>query len=118
MPWDNERKIWVRTLDVVTLLYNCLEASRLNDIGYQDAELFLSDILLELDKSGLRVNQKALESVLWSCNMMSEVGLFWDTKNRNFDTFIKELLARKHKPKYTFNKDYNWIERKETKKND
>lgn len=104
--------VYVTALDLTSLLYNCIEGSRINEIGYQDTERFYADLLMEASRTGIRISFETLESLLWSANMMDEVNLFWDSRNRKFDTLVRDILNRNGHKDYQFNKTYNWIERK------
>lgn len=100
------KRFRINPWDLVTLLYNMRRAVDNPAIGYADANAQLEYYKKFYGVNELKIPRDFLEAFLWSCNMMNELGLFWDVEGREFDAFLKDVLARGD----TFNKTYNWIE--------
>lgn len=80
----------VRLIDLVTLLHNVHEGARSPDVGFEDARETLQSLTRKLSAS-VSVDPGALESALWSCNLMSEAGKFWDSQGRTLDDFLRDI---------------------------
>jgi hypothetical protein len=109
VPHQNytSKRIEIPVLDLTTLLYNIYEGSKEKNIGWEDAALTLNDITRNLTYT-CHVQPDDVESALWSCNLRDENKKFWDIKGRTFDEYLKSVV-----PGYKFNKDYNFITKKE-----
>ena len=96
----------VRLRDVVTLLHNLMAGALDEDVGHEDADKTIDDIVSPLNRK-TPVTLAAIESCLWSCNMLDEKQKFWDSNGRTFDQFVKDVLSP-----YKFDKIYNTIEKR------
>lgn len=102
------KRIAVRLLDLVTLLHNVHEGARYPEVGFEDARETLQSLSRKLG-GATKVDPGALESALWSCNLMSESGRFWDSQGRTWDEFLRDVLGSPAK----FNKQLNLIKDEE-----
>lgn len=90
--------------DALVLIYHLQMGNGLPDVGYEDTEILLNEILAELNKS-IYIKVDTLERALWSTNMMRERGFFWHPKGRSFNDFIARML-----PNFLrFDRKYNLI---------
>lgn len=97
----------VKMMELVTLIHNVMRGVQLpNEVGFEDANRSLDSLFRRLNKKVL-IEPGALESMLWSANLMDERGEFWDVKERPFDQFIRELLGSDK-----FDRRYNMIKKK------
>lgn len=99
----------LRVIDAAALLINVYRGARSSKVGFEDAERTLAMLAQELGaKDTIRMKRDALESALWSCNMLFEQGKFWHPKKISFDSFLGELLHKNQ----DFDKMYNFIKEK------
>lgn len=90
---DKKRKYRKITLmDLLTLLWNVRAGAKTDDVGFLDADNTLQSLTKKLNRK-VWVDQSSLESGLWSCNLMAEVGKFQDLRDRTFETFLKDVLG-------------------------
>ena len=82
----------VSLLDLLTLLYHVREGAMTPEVGFLDANNTIEALTKKLNRKTW-VSQEALESALWSCNLMDEVDKFHDYSGRNFEQFLKSLLG-------------------------
>ncbi len=96
----------VKLMDLVTFIYNVSQGTREDSVGFEDAARTVDMLLKELNKS-VMLDPALLESAFWSCGMMQEAGKFWDTKNRTYDEFIKDVLGKDklHRVYHTIEKE-------------
>ena len=102
-----KKKIPVKLLDLAVLLLNVHRAAKEPAIGFEDANRSLSSITRYLNKT-IQIEREAVESALWSSNMLNEDGKFWHPHDETFDVWAKKLMGR-HK----FDSYYGTIEMKE-----
>lgn len=100
-PW-----VQVRLLDICTFLVNVHAGAKREDVGFEDAGRTLDQLTMMLNKKAL-LSPSVIESCLWSCNLMNEAGVFWDSKDRTLPEYIKYVLGSEK-----YNLVYNTLERK------
>lgn len=93
----------VRLSDVVTLLYHVQAGAAHPEVGFEDAQHSISMLMQKLGKRVL-LDPAAIESALWSCNLLNERGEFKDYQGRDFDRFVKDLLGPED-----LNRTYHWL---------
>ena len=95
----------ISTLEATILLYHLTRAAQIKEIGFEDADHTLQQLIAILDRP-VTVPRAAVESCLWSCNLMDEVGLFWHPNNKTeFTHFVQKLIG----PGREFDRMYNFI---------
>lgn len=82
-------------LDMLVLLHNVLEGANDAEVGYEDAEFTLRELVKKLSRRTYPVRRSALESALWSCNLMDEAGKFWHPDGLTFDEYLKKGLKQR-----------------------
>jgi hypothetical protein len=95
------------------LLVNLLGAIKDSSVGFDDADLGNDYITDVLSRASLSIPRYMLESIMFASNLMNEDKKFWHPRNRNFDTFVTDVLG----PNKEYNKTYGWIEDKKGDKN-
>ena len=103
-PRSNTDLKAVSVLDLVTLLGNVLRGADDTECGFEDAEQSLNELVAHLNRY-VQIPRPALESALWSCNLLNEAGKFWDVKDRSFDQYLKHVMRGE-----AFDLDYNLME--------
>lgn len=90
-------------LELSILILNVALAAKDPDIGFCDADRTLEELLSSLNFT-FPIQPDALESALWSCNILDEKGKFFHPFGGSFDNLLKRigLLDR-------FDKRYNMI---------
>lgn len=98
-------------LDIAVLLYHLHRGAQLPDlVGYESADQTLRNLTFNLDKRRIMVDRVALESALWSANLMDENALFWSPRDENFNEFVKKLLSKyQGSESLKFDRKYNQI---------
>jgi hypothetical protein len=100
----------VRLYDVAIMLHNVHAGAHDQDrIGFEDAGRTLEQLTNKLERKVL-YEPSLIESALWSCNLMNEIGTFKHPTGAIFDEWLKEVLKFDK-----FNPIYNLIETKEGK---
>lgn len=103
----NDRLRYVRLGDIAILLANVMEgAARPHTVGFEDANHTLGELFQRLGKKRKLAAVTAIESALWSCNLLNEAGMFRHPFGRTFKEFTEDLLHGKSENFDTF---YNWI---------
>lgn len=97
----------VRLSELAVLLYNVAKADQDPEVGYEDAQRTLANLMTRLSKK-VMVDPALLESCLWSSNLLNEQGKWSHPTGRSFDEWVRELAGGDK-----FNKVYNLIERDE-----
>ena len=83
----------LRILDAAILLMNIYRGAQSSKVRFEDAARTLEELVVDLHgKKGIRVQRSVIESALWSCNLLDELGKFWHPKGRSFDEFLKDIL--------------------------
>jgi hypothetical protein len=113
-PKDGKIKIGIYTLGV--LIYNFLQASAKEGIGFEDAGQRVEEFLAKLDKSHrLHVEVGDIEQLLWAINMGVESGMKFTTlkpgEQDDFERFLQMLFwyARLDHQKLKFDRDFNTV---------
>lgn len=108
--------IAVSLLDLSVILYNMHAAAIDPEVGFEDCERTLWKLTDELHRRSVTVTYGALESALWSSNMLNEKGSFFnprrtkDGKTEEFDAFVARLLHYAKKDAILhFDANYNKI---------
>ena len=104
-------KVKIKLYELAVLLYNMNQAANDSDVGFADANKTVEMISRELNKT-LDLPATSIESLAWAANMMMEKKKFTHPDNIGFNQFIKKIEDRN---KLSFNKTYNFFEKKETK---
>lgn len=107
LPPQDMRRITLQ--DAVTLIHNVRAGATDPRVGFEDCLETVDSLCSHMDKR-IQVPTSALESALWSCNLMDEFGAFWDAKGRSFDDFLKRAF-----PGERFDRRYNMLIVKDTK---
>lgn len=92
----------ISTIDVAILIVNLHFASRDPQIGFEDADRTLGDLIRDL-KRYVPVRISVLESALWASNLNSEKKKFFHPTDQAFADFVKKLLEPDHKFDPVFN---------------
>jgi hypothetical protein len=95
----------VRLIDVLILIHHIMHGAREDRVGFEDANRTLAQVLGHLNKK-VSIDPAVLESALWSCNLMDEIGKWWHPEEVPFKKWVKRLLGKGRR----FNFVYNWIE--------
>lgn len=98
-------------LDIMVLLYNVHRGAQFEDhVGFEDADRTLHQLTTDLTDGRIKVPQGALESALWSCNLMDEVDEFWSPTDESFDEFVSRMLKYfSHDQQLEFDKFFNQL---------
>lgn len=94
----------IKMLDLAILLYHVHKGAQDQEIGFEDAQESLDSLTAKLNKS-IDVPRVALESALWSVNLMDEQGKYWHPLGLSFDEYAKRLVGN-------YNRFYCTIEEK------
>jgi hypothetical protein len=96
--------------DILVLIDNVHRGAALPQrVGFCDANETLETLTGRLNKK-VWVPVSAVESALWSCNLLTEIGQFRDAvRKRTFDEVLKDILG----PGETYHRFYNLIEGKD-----
>lgn len=105
------KQIQIKMSDLLVLMYHLQMGASLPAVGFEDADNTINFIMKELQRSA-SFNIHLIESALWSCNLMDELGYFWHPENRSFNSFLKRMLINKN---YKFDKMYNLLLESDTK---
>lgn len=105
-------QIKVSALDIAIIIYHVYVGSKLEDVGFEDCDRTLHQLMKELAPKRYPVNIRTLESALWSANMMDEQSQFWSPTGESFNDFHKRILSA-FDQKLEFNEIYNRIINKE-----
>jgi len=97
----------INLLTSAVLLYNIYRAAQSEEIGFTDTSNTLDTITNKLDMGCIYLSRDTLESSLWACNMLNELGLFWHPRGLTFREFLNKLNLGN-----TYNFTYNVIEEK------
>jgi len=91
---DTSDDFRITLLDAATLLYHIHTGSThfREHVGYEDCERTLKQLTAVLAPKRVVVPKDALESALWSCNLMDEIGEWWAPDGSSFDGFMNRLL--------------------------
>jgi hypothetical protein len=100
----NQVKQRVSLMELVTLIQNVIVGAQTTEVGFEDARETVESLTRKLNGFTM-IETSVLESALWSCNLLNENQKFWDTKGRDFDSFLKDLLGNARR----FDKTYNLI---------
>ncbi len=92
----------------MALLYNLLKGSEDPNVGCDDIRETVDSLTRQLNKD-YWLEDKIVESVLFSCNLMNENGKFWHPRGITFDQFTQRILRKREK----YNKKYGTIDEKE-----
>lgn len=85
-------KVALSESDVAVLLDHVSRGAAHPLVGFEDAERTLSQ--LERALRGRAVDAEVLESALWSCNLMDEVGDFRHPEGVEFKDFVKSVTPK------------------------
>lgn len=94
---------------IAILIFNVKYGSKHKMVGFEDADLTEHQLRMQLDNEiRIPVSKFALESALWSCNLLSEVDEFQHPEGRDFKGFVSDILNARRKKEW-FDFDYNMI---------
>jgi hypothetical protein len=85
------------------LMANAYKGSEQRKVGFEDADRTITMLANEINAL-VPVEQDALESALWSANLMNEQKKFWHPKGYTFEEYLGSLGVRAK-----FDKKYNLI---------
>lgn len=110
MSYSGGDRFNITLLDACVLIHNVAEGAKNKDVGFEDADRTLEQMLRALRANRVfTVKQDVLESALWSCNLMSQRRKFWTPDGREFREFTREVIGD---PRLKFDDYYNIIEKK------
>jgi hypothetical protein len=93
--------------ETAQVLMDCVElGARDARVGFEDCENTQGQVVGALNRcfrSRYPVRQDILESALWSCNLLSEIGKFKHPRGVAFPDFVKALLPPKYRYDFFFN---------------
>jgi hypothetical protein len=113
MSETKERNLRVSFLDLAILLFHVHRGAQLEEVGFEDCDRTLKELTKELAPKRVLVNKSALESALWSANLMDEIGEFWSPSGESFDAFVRRLLHyASPEERLEFDRMYNFIREK------
>lgn len=92
----------VRLSDLMVLVLNVKAGAKDRQVGFEDASYTLRSLLQNLDHE-VTVKTDVLESALWSCNLLNELGRFQHPDDISFSEFLTRLNIK------NFDKKYNLI---------
>jgi len=98
-----EETITLSLYNLMILLYHVHKGTTTEGVGFEDAAESLRSLTKILNRD-VTVKKSAIESALWSCNLMDEEKKFWHPKSYEFKYFVKVLLRGKG-----FSRKYNWV---------
>lgn len=101
-----DRVISITALDAAVLLMHVIKGIADKDVGFEDADKTYEQIRNDLNKMFM-INKDAVESALWSCNLLNEQGRFNHPDLLSFDGFVAKMA-----PKKTFDPLRNLLESK------
>lgn len=106
----------VSNLEAAVLLLHLHAAAHLPDeVGFEDANHSIAKLTRQLCLHHTYIDRRFLESVLWSSNLMDEIGLFWHPNGDTFEEFL-DRLVNKNKNRYErniyFDRFYNLFRNK------
>ena len=88
---EKKRPLKVALLDLAVLLYHLHLGAQKKEIGFEDCERTLRQVTDDLSPSSAVVDMRAIESALWSMNLLDEHKEFWSPHGDTFDQFIRRL---------------------------
>lgn len=110
---NKQRGLRISLLDMATLLYHVHRGAQHSEVGFEDCERTLRELTEELAPKRTVVELSALESALWSANLMDEVGEFWSPSGERFEKFVSRILQyASEDERLEFNRIYNFIREK------
>lgn len=95
-------------LDIVVLVYHVTRGAKHPSVGFEDANRTKQDLIHRLARDRTSLPKPLLESALWSCNLMNEMGEFWSPNDESFRAYVRRIL----KDDEVFNEIYNLILKK------
>lgn len=101
-------RLRISALDAVDLLGNVYYGANIDEVGFEDMERGINDLARQLSYFKYYVDADAVQSALWSCNLMNEEGRFYSARGEEFDKFVARLMATSGQA-YIFDKRYNLI---------
>jgi hypothetical protein len=78
------------TLDVAVFLQHIYKAAGNDKVGFEDARRTLDMLVRELNR-GVLLPPDTIESALWSCNLLDELGEFAHPRGLTFEQFAKRF---------------------------
>jgi hypothetical protein len=115
MTTPNQGRFNINLLDACILIFHVSKAAKDKDVGFEDAERTLDQMLRALRANRVfTVKQDVLESALWSCNLLSQKREFHSLDGREFRAFVRDLIDDKT---LRFDEFYNVIEKKKKPRN-
>lgn len=109
----------VSLLDLAVLLLHVHKGAEHPEVGFEDADRSIEELTKLLQVRKVEVQREALESALWSCNLMDEEQVFWSPKKESFILFAARLLNNSGHygdGTLTFDRQYNNIKFKPYKR--
>ena len=105
---DKKRKravsVRLKPTDILVLINNLVRAKKNPLVGYVDCQHSYNELLQKMHFY-VYLQRTEVESLLWSCNLMNEIGMFEHPDDISFNTFLSRIIPRNHK----FDKYFNLI---------
>jgi len=93
--------VQITIFDLAVLLWHVFHAAQTSEVGYNDTEVPMKDLLAE-SRRICDVRVETLERLLYSANALDELGKFWHYEGKSFDEFIKGIGIK-------YDRNYGWI---------
>lgn len=94
--------IHVTVYQLVILLNNFCTAVADPNIGHNDTDKSIAEVLARYKSARINLTQRDLEDFLYCCNMLHEDGKFWHPTGESFDKFTYDVARN-----FKFDKQYN-----------
>ena len=93
MSQGDHLKFRLTLLDITTLLYNVYRGAQTPEIGFEDCDLSMKDMVRDFGgrTTKAHIPRRTLESALWSCSQMNDNGQFWSPTGETFKQLIERI---------------------------
>lgn len=89
--FTKEPVVKIKATDLGLLLHAMIQANRMPEVGFADTQQSVADVLYKVN-SYVKIPEKTLESLLWSANILSEMGYLDLPDGQTFSTYLINLL--------------------------
>lgn len=93
---------------IAILLHNVYLGKRHPKVGFEDADRTFEMLSSELSRI-ISLPASAVESALWSSNLLDENKAFSHPENKTFDEFLESVMGQVKYRYQAFDKDYNFF---------
>lgn len=112
---EGEKQYLLSMFDGMVLLLNVARGSRHPNVGFEDTDNSEAQLRALIGQGrSIAIEKSALESALWSCNLLDEQKAFEHPDGKSFDDFLNSILEPRGRGE-KFDKIYNLIIPKGTK---